>query len=975
MKKILYGMMAATMIFATSCENELEVGAAGEESVVSFTIATPDMGSRAYSDGKTATVLQYAVYNAAGEELTDLTVTDDDNVEIKGSTTVNLKLTTGNTYSVIFWAAAPNAPYTVDFANKKMTVNYANAVSNDENRDAFYKYHEFTVTGAQTEAIQLKRPFAQLNIGTSDYAASASAGYTPTKSAVTVKQVYTKLNLMNGNVDEDSKVDAVFAESAIDRNQTFPVANCEYIAMNYLLVGADKETVDVEFTYTDGTNAKPRTVGSVPVQRNYRTNIYGELLTSEVGVNVEIKPEYDGAHVAEALFLAAATGGEVTLTEDVVLTTPLEVQANMVLNLANNKLAGSINVADGVELTVNNGTIENTNKENSGIESTGKLTLNNVEITSARHAVRIEGGEAVINGGTYEVAPAAGTKMTVHALNVSGDSEVTIKGGTFIGAKGTIADSGSAVNVQSGASVTIEGGDFSGGKNKTLACGGTLIVKGGSFDQNPANYIAEGYKTVINGEKWFVVAESTEAVATTAAEITNAIENGATEIVLAAGEYVLPSSAKGKTITFVGSANAEDVKVAVTKIGAGGENCDYALDGSTVTFENITITTNSSTYIGYARCNGTYKNCIINGTYTLYGNSVFENCTFNVSGDVYNIWTWGAPEATFTNCTFNCDGKSLLLYGQANTKLTVNNCTFNDNGTISGKAAIEIGNDYNSSYELIVNNTTVNGFDINPNGFVTGTTLWANKNSMPADKLKVTVDGKDAYTIVVYTVDKLNEMLNNDKVTVIELGAGEFGTIVAKSNKTIIGSAYAKVDCVNLNGADNLTLKNITFDAATAKSSYDYTGKAQQTANIISADQTKPLNGARNLVIDGCTFTGTFANGGAAIAFTDKSRKSSVSANITIKNCTFNTVGAYYDIYGYYFGGNNGQGKTAIENNVFKSGTRSVNIFLGKYQSSTPVEVIGNTFETKRSIEEALYLQDHGTYGVSYNESGNTFAQ
>ena len=33
MKKILYGMMAATMIFATSCENELEVGAAGEREV------------------------------------------------------------------------------------------------------------------------------------------------------------------------------------------------------------------------------------------------------------------------------------------------------------------------------------------------------------------------------------------------------------------------------------------------------------------------------------------------------------------------------------------------------------------------------------------------------------------------------------------------------------------------------------------------------------------------------------------------------------------------------------------------------------------------------------------------------------------------------------------------------------------------------------------------------------------------------
>ena len=276
------------MIFATSCENELELGAAGEEAMVSFTIATPDMGSRAYSDGYTATQLQYAVYDADGNELEDLTVTDG---EINGSTTVNLKLTTGNTYSVIFWAAAPNAPYTVDFANKTMKVNYEGAVSNDENRDAFYAKETFTVNGAQTETITLKRPFAQLNIGTNDYAASTSAGYTPSQSKVVVSNVYGKLNLWDGDVD--SSVVASFDFAAIDTTELFPVSGFKYLAMNYALVSKDKETVDVEFTYTNGTNAKTRKVGSVPVQRNYRTNIYGELLTSDVDINVTIDPEYN----------------------------------------------------------------------------------------------------------------------------------------------------------------------------------------------------------------------------------------------------------------------------------------------------------------------------------------------------------------------------------------------------------------------------------------------------------------------------------------------------------------------------------------------------------------------------------------------------------------------------------------------------------------------------------------------------------
>jgi hypothetical protein len=126
--------------------------------------------------------------------------------------------------------------------------------------------------------------------------------------------------------------------------------------------------------------------------------------------------------------------------------------------------------------------------------------------------------------------------------------------------------------------------------------------------------------------------------------------------------------------------------------------------------------------------------------------------------------------------------------------------------------------------------------------------------------------------------------------------------------------------------------------------------------------------GASNLTIDGCTFNGTFANGGAAISFADRSRKSGQSRDITIKNCTFNTVGAYYDVYGYYFGG----GVLNVVNNTFKSKTQGKTLYLGNYQSSVPVVVKGNGFAAA-TLEDAVYLQDHSNYGVSLDASDNKF--
>ena len=262
-------------------------------------------------------------------------------------------------------------------------------------------------------------------------------------------------------------------------------------------------------------------------------------------------------------------------------------------------------------------------------------------------------------------------------------------------------------------------------------------------DEDRANYadkvtVSGGTAVVEGAPSDFVRADSNEA-------LDQAIKNGSTTIVLDSGSYIIPDSAQGKTLKIIGT---KDTKIATQDDGSY-EGCDYSLDGSTVTFENITITTDSHTYTGYARLNATYINCTINGTYTLYGNSIFNNCTFNVSGDVYNIWTWGAPTATFNKCTFNTSGKALLAYGNTNTTVTVNDCTFNDDDAytdVNNKAAIEVGSDWSSDTKtIIVNGTTVNGFDVTNKGISTGTTLWGNKNSLPTNRLNVVIDGVDVY--------------------------------------------------------------------------------------------------------------------------------------------------------------------------------------------------------------------------------------
>ena len=289
-KKILSVFAIASIMLATSCSNEeFDNIQNGKESTVTFTAQLPEglqAKTRAYGDGTTATQLQYMAYLLDDNGTWKPTSVTGEATMQQLKTTLSLQLVNGNTYKIVFWAAAPNSIYTFDTANAKVTANYASQANNQESMDAFYKVEEITVDGAASKTIELKRPFAQLNIGTADLDKAKDAGREVTKAAIKVN-TYTSLDFKTEKAG--GAQDVTFELAALPTGETFPVNGYDYLTMNYLLMG-DKETKDVTISYD---NAENRTFNNVPLQRNYRTNIFGNLLTSTEDITVVINPGFE----------------------------------------------------------------------------------------------------------------------------------------------------------------------------------------------------------------------------------------------------------------------------------------------------------------------------------------------------------------------------------------------------------------------------------------------------------------------------------------------------------------------------------------------------------------------------------------------------------------------------------------------------------------------------------------------------------
>lgn len=300
MKTKLFSLFAvAAMLLTTSCSNdEFNELVSGEPVTTSFKVQLPNtIGSRsqsgakkAFADGKTATKLKYMVFDENGVRVTAIPTGEK---AINLTTDVQLTLITGKKYKIVFWAANANAPYTLDETGK-VTVNYEGMKANNESLDAFCRCYEFTAGTEVENPVKLYRPFAQLNVGTADMAKAVQNGFAKAaaQTKVQVSGIANELNVLTGAVS--GNVDVTCDLAAIPSGESFPKAGYDYLSMDYLLVGKEAKTlVDVKWTVTDGTFNSERTFANVPLQGNYRTNIYGNLLTSPTDFNVEIDPAFN----------------------------------------------------------------------------------------------------------------------------------------------------------------------------------------------------------------------------------------------------------------------------------------------------------------------------------------------------------------------------------------------------------------------------------------------------------------------------------------------------------------------------------------------------------------------------------------------------------------------------------------------------------------------------------------------------------
>lgn len=757
--------IAAMAVLAGACAKENEQLAG--PSNVTFEVSTPEIATKAIGDGMTATKLYYQVFDADGKVIEGLGV--QNKKLVSGKTTVSFQLIKDQTYNFVFWAQTVEAGYyTIDGTEglKKITADYEGKKSNDENFDAFYAVEKaLTINGPITKTVTLKRPFAQINIATTDVLKAGDTkvnlDFTGAKSAVTVKGVPTVFSPLT---DEFSaSVDAQFASAAIPEGN-FSVTGSrdtyKYLAVNYVFAPVDGTVYDVDAAFNvDGKDVTVK-VPSAPAKRNYRTNIYGNLLTATADYDVVIDPgfagkenmemwdgsadavtEVDGVYeIKNAAQLAwvsqqvnsgttTFSGKTVKLVDDIYLGGKSWTPIGTVVSVPSVAFYGTF---DGNGKTIHdlNASDNTPNYSTAGlfgslVSATIKdLTIENAVVKSNHYAGVICGyseGESAIQNCKVSNATVTSTPELLGAKWDNGDKVGGIAG-YIVSAE---------VNGCTVENAAIQGyrdlGGIVGYANTTSkvtgnALKGTVTItvdkshnykeytSDAQFDAN--SYVGEkSAEARVSDNTGEASIHYLTAIVSTQEElndaITNAVAGEALNVKLNEGEFTTyrKTISQGKTITYVGEGADKTTFVCGCDLTKSGEyRADYSLENSDVTFKNLTPDVGNADYLGYIRPKSLmFENCVIVGRLSFMGKGkvTFKNCVFNQIAEDYNIWTYSGTDFLFDGCTFNSQGKCINAFkdgGQCEYKITIRNCHFVS--TKVNKSVVELKANKSYKYTL-----------------------------------------------------------------------------------------------------------------------------------------------------------------------------------------------------------------------------------------------------------------------------------
>ena len=556
MKNLLLTIAAAALLLLTSCQrDELQGGSiSGEEVSVSISAVMPGDGGAVVKsndnpgNGSEVNRCILEVYLLGGEDgsVTASLYGTRQVVKVKNLTAAfeDLNLITGQKYRLVLWADHVEDPENglgtdlyYDTENLP-SVSYKSGTeykSNEDRRDAFFKVEEFELDGPEDRTVSLTRPFGQINIITTDYGLipSTHSDLLPVMVKLAFPSIPTSIDLVNGTVNDMAEVTTSTAVDIagldVDGEE-----DSKQLSFDYILAPAEGQTVVSEFTMSflkdDGTTpvAKDYTFENIPVQRNYRTNVSGALLTDRAGVDVKVEPGFDGDEEVidgklvissvDRLMNALENGGRVMLAQDMEIDRSSEestgpdddpnrivVEEDVEIDLNGHKLTlkgDSRMAANNAEIRISNGYIESESQSaeifrffaNEG----GKVVVEDVDMNvpgttgvgfnPGANNARLEVRNSTIVAGKYAVGtnaakPVSGAGIVIENSTLKAQTPILVN----IDAKIKITDC-----TFEG---TVQGGLFRGGQYEVT---GSTFILNSSTEQSGETYLngnwAEGNK-------------------------------------------------------------------------------------------------------------------------------------------------------------------------------------------------------------------------------------------------------------------------------------------------------------------------------------------------------------------------------------------------------------------------------------------------------------------------------------------------